>query len=197
MYKEVKMKRWRWVEHIVVGKQGQNRKAWAHLTITSKSLQCFHSVENKVWCWWKKKTPCLQLVALCCGRGGWGQKLVSVKKKNKQNLFLRAVWFLKMLSFVLEKLIAISNCRALLSDVSPRRRAMSQLPTQQWLQGTPQQNTVWQKHAGSFATMTVTCMVRELAVYFVPVRFKGRYSVGGDRLVVSTQANQTDVLLRY
>lgn len=35
-------------EHIVVGKQGQNRKAWAHLTITSQSVQCFHAVENKV-----------------------------------------------------------------------------------------------------------------------------------------------------
>lgn len=45
--------------------------------------------------------------------------------------------------------------------------------------------------------MTVTCVVRELAVYFVPVRFKSQYSVGGDRLVVSKQADQTDVSLRY
>lgn len=51
LYERVKMKRWRWVEHIVVGKQGQNRKAWAHLTITSLPVQCFHAVENKVSSW--------------------------------------------------------------------------------------------------------------------------------------------------
>lgn len=53
LYEKVKMKRWRWVEHIVVGKHGQNRKAWAHLTITSQPVQCFHTVENKVSCCWK------------------------------------------------------------------------------------------------------------------------------------------------
>lgn len=53
LYEAVKMKRWRWVEHIVVGKQGQNRKAWAHLTITSQPIQFFHAVENKGCCWWK------------------------------------------------------------------------------------------------------------------------------------------------
>lgn len=123
MYKEVKMKRWRWVEHIVVGKQGQNRKAWAHLTITSKSLQCFHSVENKVWYWWgekKQKNTVSAISSFTLWARGWGQKLVSVKKKNKkknqQNLFLRSVWFLKTLWFVPEKLIAIPDCRALLSE---------------------------------------------------------------------------------
>lgn len=51
LYEEVKMKRWRWVEHIVVGKQGQNRKAWAYLTVTSEPVKCCHALKNKVSCW--------------------------------------------------------------------------------------------------------------------------------------------------
>lgn len=58
------MKRWSWVEHIVVGKQGQNRKAWANLKITLQPV-CFLRCQ-KIRLAATEKRLMWQLVAFVC-----------------------------------------------------------------------------------------------------------------------------------